>query len=238
MEGIVSPHYQPIVEITTGRVSHFEALARTPVGTPGHVRLIETGEIYGFVHLIDMAVLEHAFRQLREYPAVSIAVNISVVTIERSCAQILSLIFANMDVVRRMVIEITETVEIKDLAMICRFVSAIRLLDGRIAIDDFDTGHFTVPLVEKIRPDFLKLSYLLVSELATKGDVICQLRDLIRWHRGEIIAEQVDSREKLDALRKLNVKYAQGYYIARPESRLVHPDSAIFKKQEREERVC
>lgn len=228
MRKVVVPVFQPIVEITTGWVSHYEALARAREGSAGHVRLIELGEHYGFIDLIDIAMLQQVFRLLRDEPNAVLAVNVSVVTIEQSCNDILSLIFKHMDLVRRLVFEITETVQITDMGRISRFVQAVRLLNARVAIDDFGTGYFTVPLVREIQPEFLKLSCDLVADMSLTGGEIMKLRELIRVYGGEIIAEHVDSQEKLNTLRQLGVRYAQGYLLGVPTAHLaVRPQPEV-----------
>jgi EAL domain-containing protein (putative c-di-GMP-specific phosphodiesterase class I) len=216
MRKVVMPVFQPIVDIATGTISHHEALARAHEGSPGHVKLIEVGEAYGFVDLIDIAVVEHVFAFLRRHPTARIAVNISVVTIERSCSDLLALVFQNMELAARMIFEITETVAIHDMAQVLRFVAAVRLLDAKIAIDDFGTGHFTIQLVEILKPEYLKLSCNLVDDLAKTGSEIAALRQITQRYGGVIIAEHVDSAEKLVALRELKVEYAQGFYLGRP----------------------
>jgi len=216
MRKVVLPVFQPIVEIATGAISHHEALARAHEQSPGHVKLIEVGEAYGFVDLIDIAVVDHVFAFLRQQPAARVAVNISVVTIEQSCSDLLALVFQNMELASRMVFEITETVAIHDMAQVMRFVAAVRLLDAKIAIDDFGTGHFTVQLIEILKPEYLKLSYNLVNDLAKTASEISALREITQQYGGTMIAEHVDSPEKLQALRELNVEYAQGFYLGKP----------------------
>lgn len=220
MRKVVVPVFQPIVEINTGLVSHYEALARAPAGRDGHVKLIEFAEHYGFVDLIDIAVMDHVFRLLRENLIVRVAVNVSVVTIEQSCNDLLAHIFQNMDVANRMIFEITETVSIKNLELVLRFVSAVRILDSKVAVDDFGDGHFTMPLVEAIRPEYLKLSSNYVANMDRTGTEIITLGNLIRSSGGEIIAEHVDTQEKLLRLRELNVRYAQGFLLGEITSTL------------------
>ncbi|EMJ4582934.1 EAL domain-containing protein [Pseudomonas aeruginosa] len=89
--------FQPIVDARTGAVSHYEALARTRGVRSGHVKLLQMGEEFGFIDLIDFEVLRHVFRLLRDRPYVRVAVNVSVLTIEESCNELLSLVFKNMD---------------------------------------------------------------------------------------------------------------------------------------------
>ncbi|CAG9169957.1 EAL domain-containing protein [Cupriavidus pinatubonensis] len=220
MRKVVAPVFMPIVEVSTGRVSHYEALARVREGNGGHVKLIEVGEEYGFVDLIDMAMMEHGFMLLREQHDLEIAVNVSVVTIEESCADVLALIFKNMDLVSRLVFEITETKQVSDLPRVMRFVNAVRVLDGRVAVDDFGEGHFTMSLVQQIRPDFLKLSGRLVADIGRTASEVTRVCDQVRRFGGEIIAEHVDSKEKFDSLGALGVRYAQGYFVGMPTPRL------------------
>lgn len=220
MRKVIAPVFMPIVDIATGHVSHYEALARVREGNGGHVKLIQVGEEYGFVDLIDMAMMERVFELLREQTSLEIAVNVSVVTIEQSCADVLALIFKNINLVRRVVFEITETAEIQDMALITRFVTAVRLLEGRVAIDDFGAGHFTVSVVRQIQPDFLKLSGVLVADLSKNADEISRLRDLVGRFGGALVAEHVDSEEKFERLRALGVHYAQGYFVGVPIARL------------------
>jgi len=165
------------------------------------------------------------FSLLAENQKIVIAVNVSVITVEHSCNEALALIFRNMDLVSRVVFEITETKEIRNPKLVKRFVDAVRLLDGRIAIDDFGAGHFTVDLVTKIKPEFLKLDAVLVADLEGNGDVIVQLCDLVGEYGGRLIAEHVDSKEKLDNLRSLGVHYAQGYYVGKPAPFVLKQDS-------------
>jgi len=225
MHKVVVPVFQPIVELATGRVRHYEALARTRDGSGGHIRLVELGEEYGFVDLIDMAMLRKVFAVLEDRDDLQFAVNISVVTIEQSCDELLALVFKNMFLAKHVVFEITETAEIRNLSLVKVFIAALRVAGGRVAVDDFGTGHFTHELVEQLKPDFLKLSNRVVKELATpamRGEVL-RLLALVRPFNGELIAEHVDSSEKVSALRELGVKYGQGYLFGAPERKLPSP---------------
>ncbi|MBO1687833.1 EAL domain-containing protein, partial [Clostridium butyricum] len=71
------------------------------------------------------------------------------------------------DVVPRIVFEITETAEIRDLGMLS---GVLKMLGARIALDDFGVGFATMSMVKKHRPDFVKLSGYLVGAMAETGD--------------------------------------------------------------------
>lgn len=212
MRKVVSPVFQPIVNARTGAVSHYEALARTKGVRSNHVKLLQLGEEFGFIDLIDLEVLRHVFRLLRDRPYVRVAVNVSVLTIEESCNELLSLVFKNMDLAHQVFFEITETAQINDMPRIQQFVAAVRLLNAKVAIDDFGDGFFTAPLVLEIQPEYLKLSGDLVARLCSSGEIL-PVRDLARSFGGELIAEHVDSEEKLVRLRELRVGLVQGFHV-------------------------
>ncbi|NMX77590.1 EAL domain-containing protein [Pseudomonas sp. WS 5532] len=214
MRNVVKPVFQPIVDARSGAVSHYEALARTNDGGNGHVQLLQLGEQYGFIHLIDLTVIGKVIRLLRDRPGVRVAVNVSVLTIENADNELLALVFQNMDIASQLIFEITETAEIRTMERIHRFVSAVRLLGAKVAIDDFGDGFFTVAQVREIQPDYLKLCGDLVARLCKSGEIL-PLRELARSFGGELIAEHVDSEEKLCRLRDLSVGLVQGFHVGR-----------------------
>lgn len=215
MRKAIVPVYQPIVDAETGMVLHYEALARVRNNEAGHGRLIEMGEAVGFIDLIDIAMLEHVVEALEANPRAIVAVNVSGVTIERSCNDLLASIFKNMEFMRRVVFEITETCEIRDQRMLTRFLMSVRLLDARVALDDFGMGFCTMDLVKHIKPEFVKLDGSVVRHADDTGDVseIRKVRDLVCSYGGEIIAEHIDTKRKSEAMRALGIRYLQGFYV-------------------------
>lgn len=222
MKKVLVPVYQPVVDMQTRRITYFEALARKVDGSDGHGRLIELGESYGFIHLVDLGILSQVIRVIEERPCVNVSVNVSVMTIENALGEFLSLVFAHMDVADRLVFEITETIKIRDYAKVHQFVEAVRLAGAKVAVDDFGDGYATIELVERIRPEFVKFPCSMVERLSQTGDVrpVTELRTKIEALGGAVIAEYVDSREKCELLRQAGVRHGQGFYFGRVRS---HP---------------
>lgn len=224
MRKVVTPVYQPILDLHTHTVAHYEALARIreDVGQTGHAGLIRMGEEVGFIDLIDLAMLEQVFEMLAAYPTISIAANFSVATIERAASEVLPLIYRHLDAAARLIVEITETVMIRDIAKLERFVGAARHAGCRVALDDYGSGHFTVEHIRLLQPEYVKLDGSLVEQLA--GGVSMQVEAVkaaIAPYGGEIVAELVDSEEKLWALVSGGIRYAQGYYIGHPSRHIM-----------------
>lgn len=214
MKKAITPVYQPIINSDNGLVLHYEALARTK-SAGEHWQLIEMGESVGFIALIDIAMLEHVVDALRCNPFAVVAVNISGVTIDRSCSDLLSKIYQNMEFMRRVVFEITETSEISDDEMLEKFLMSVRLLGARVALDDYGAGFCTLGQVLKVKPNFVKLDGALVRDFESTGDdtVIREIVDLVQSYGGEIIAEHIDSPGKVEAMRNFGIRYLQGFFV-------------------------
>lgn len=216
MQNIVKPTYQPVRDLLTGDLLYFEALAR--VAGPkrnAHTELLRLGEEAGFIDEIDIAMLGHAAQALALNQRAVVAVNVSGRTIDYSTKELLGAVFHHMNVMPRMVFEFTETVEIRNLDMLDLFLRSVRMLGARVAADDFGTGHCTENFVELTRPDYVKLAGTVVADLAAGGDVavLKGLRTRMRAWDGKFIAEYVDSPEKAHLMRRLGVRYGQGFYI-------------------------
>lgn len=217
MKKVLVPVFQPIVDIHTREIAYFEALARQANGNTDHGEIIGLGERYGFIYMVDLGILAQVIRVLEQWPCVNISVNVSVVTLELALPDLLSLVFAHMDLAHRLVFEITETVQIRDFDRVMKFVQAIRLAGARIAVDDFGDGFATMPVVERIRPDFVKFPASMMEMLSQSGEVetMIKLRTQIESMGGSVIVEYVDSAEKRDILKKAGVRYGQGHFFGR-----------------------
>jgi len=213
---ILRPAYQPVRDLLSGRILYYEALARLPgQDANAHLRLIELGEAAAFIDLVDLAMLGHVAAALEANPGAVVALNVSGATIEHAVNELLAEVFRHMRVVPRMVFELTETVEIRDLHSLEVFLRAVRLLGARVAADDYGAGYCTERFVELTQAEFVKLSGSLVAGLAEGNghEGVRALSQRVRGWGGEIIAEYVDSEPKARAMRALEVRYAQGYWV-------------------------
>lgn len=219
MRKVVVPVYQPILDLRTHTIAHYEALARVRNDSDpnGHTRLIRMGEEIGFIDLVDLAMLEQVFEVLDTYPQLSIAGNFSVSTIERATKEVLPLIYHHLDLASRLIVEITETVAIRDMSSVERFIGAARHAGARVALDDYGVGTFTVDHISQLQPDLVKLDGSLVAQLVEGFPLhVDAVKAAVARYGGEIVGELVDSEEKLHALVTHGIRYAQGYHIGRP----------------------
>lgn len=219
MKMVVTPVFQPILDLKTKQIGWLEALARIngDFTQRGHIQLLSLGEECGFIHHIDEAVTERVL-ELRENAGVPIAINVSVMTIERKPATIIDMLRKHPGAARDLILEITETVQIIDMRAILEFCMSIRKLGVRIAVDDFGTGFFTPELVHEIRPDYIKLAQELVSTVVSTRDLslLLDITAVASDIGAEMVAEGIDSPKKMEMLGVMGCRYAQGFQISRP----------------------
>ncbi|HVR03422.1 MAG TPA: EAL domain-containing protein [Polyangia bacterium] len=190
-------HYQPIVELATGRLHGFEALVRWEHPTSGLIlpdRFMPLAEETGHVVAIDRWVLETAATQLADwrarYPGASrlrLAVNVSRNNLTGGTYP---------DVVAGIIertglppwclaLEINENVVMEDLSLARRTMGELRMIGAHVCIDDFGTGHSSLGMLTQLAPHVLKMDRTFLADLDTN-----------RTHR-EIVRTVVALADKL-----------------------------------------
>ncbi len=230
-EDLFAVHYQPIVALADGRPAHYEALVRLADEGPAG-RLIAPGlflpaaERYGLIGDIDRLVLDRVARLLggRGRGEVRVAVNMSAlsVTDPAMLAYIEHCLETHGVDPSRLVIEITETAAISDMARARGFCEGVAAVGCAIALDDFGAGFGSFQYLD-LPFDYLKIDGGFVRALPSspKDQLIVQaLVGLARGMGTRTIAEYVTDRATLELLRSYGVDYAQGFEIGRPHPRV------------------
>ncbi|HAP75393.1 MAG TPA: hypothetical protein DCR14_04860, partial [Acidimicrobiaceae bacterium] len=116
-------------------------------------------------------------------------------------------------------LEITETHLVADVARAGAVVDDLRQQGVHVAIDDFGTGYSSMGYLHRLTVDTLKIDRVFVAGMCDDRldrsivELLLRLGDSLGMH---VVAEGVDSQEKLDALREMGCHLAQGFHIARP----------------------
>ena len=226
-------HYQPIMSLRDGSVSHYEALVRLadePGGglvAPG--RFLPAAERYGLIREIDRMVLGKAIALLADRGSagehgehgVRVAINCSSLSITDGgmLAQIeRALALARVDP-SRLVIEITETAAISDMARAGAFCAGVQALGCAVALDDFGAGFGSFQYLKHLPFEYLKIDGDFIRGLPTSPKDQLVVKALVELARGmgkQTIAEFVGDRATVELLREYGVDYAQGFEIGRP----------------------
>jgi EAL domain-containing protein (putative c-di-GMP-specific phosphodiesterase class I) len=227
-EGLFVLHYQPIVSLRDGSVSHYEALVRLadePGGglvAPG--RFLPAAERYGLIREIDRMVLAQVTTLLsgeHGEQGVHVAINCSSLSITDGgmLAQIEgALRLARVDPAQ-LVVEVTETAAISDMARAQAFCAGVQAFGCAVALDDFGAGFGSFQYLKHLPFQYLKIDGDFIRGLpASSKDqlVVKALVDLARGMGKQTIAEYVEDMATVELLREYGVDYAQGFEVGAP----------------------
>lgn len=218
--------YQPIVDIATGDIIGYEALARSDKEMPAEMfrRSYEQGTVIP----LDFHCLESSIKVLPELqPDQCLFLNIEPLTLEQAFSkgkegeEFLKGLKAYT---HKIVFELTEGVKKSDFSFIQRGVEFIRVFGYRFALDDIDDVSTKTSQLASLRPDFLKIDLQLVQGIAgnyLNQQIIREMVHLGRMNGAEMIAEGVERSSDLDFIRNMGIRYGQGFFFAKPAKELI-----------------
>ena len=220
--------YQPIVDLTSGRIVGVEALARWTHPTRGPippVEFIPAAEANGLIAVIGEFVLRQACKNAREWRAISkdftISVNLSARQLQDSLVATIVQILQETDLdPQALTLEITESMLIDQSAAPLGILQTLRQLGISLAIDDFGTGYSSLSYLHRFPVDSLKVDRSFV-ELLGMTEQPGLTRSIVRLADElglRTVAEGIEDDEQLAALRHLGCTLGQGYLFARPMS--------------------
>lgn len=221
------PHYQPIVDLASGRTVGFEMLARWHRADGSTVEpgcFIPIMEECGLIGDLMLQLLDQACRDAGEWPAdLTVAINVSPVQFrDRGLAEkILAVLTQRRFSARRICLEVTENALISDPAAAQRIIEALKLQGVSLALDDFGTGFSSIHHLRMLPFDKLKVDRSFVVNIDTDPDVrgmfsaIAQLAQSLHL---SVVAEGVESASVRDTLHELGCDEAQGYLLGAPLS--------------------
>ena len=220
--------YQPIVDLTNLRIEGVEALIRWNHPTKGLItpdRFIPVLEDSGQIVDVGRWVLDEACSQLARWRALgrrlSMSVNVSMRQLESgSFVEDVGIALAahGLDP-DDLVIEITETVLMKDAHATVDRLTSLKQLGVRIAIDDFGTGYSSLAYLRQFPVDVLKIDRTFVSEMTGSPDATALIHTLVELGRtlGLVtLAEGIEQASQIEGLRAQRCDQGQGYYFSRP----------------------
>jgi diguanylate cyclase (GGDEF)-like protein len=219
--------YQPIVDAVSGEVAMHEALVR--IRRPdGQViaagDFVPVAEQLGLVRRLDRRVLELTVDALSRHRGACLTLNISGMTASDrpTLEAFVSYIEAHKDVAPRLIVELTETAALIDIEESMRFVSRIRMLGARVAIDDFGAGYTSFRNLQSLKVDMVKVDGSFVKGLADSRDnqiFVSTLVTLAKNFNLSTVAEWVGDENEIEILRGYGVDYFQGKFYGWPDTK-------------------
>ena len=219
-------HYQPIVEVDTGRPVGVEALLRWEHPRRGRVepmQFIPLAEETELIVPIGRWVLTEACRRAVELDprpdGLEIAVNVSAVQLRHPglVDDVLHALESAGLAPSRLILELTESAVIGDIDAAAITLCELRTHGVRIALDDFGAGYRSLQHLRAFPVDIVKLDRsFVVSSLEQDSTVLSGLIEMAANLGMETVGEGIEEPSQLDMLRSLHCRYAQGFLIAKP----------------------
>lgn len=224
-------HYQPMVDLGTGRPMALEALVRWEHPERGLVspaEFLDIAEETGLIVPIGRQVRARVCQQIAEWTRAFPGAAIVPVYINCSPTEFQQpdLVAGIAEDLRRfglngeqLGIEITEHVAIVDLAAASATIDGLRKLGVRLALDDFGSGNAGLSHLLRLQVDILKLDKRFTSGLDAATNTTLLTRAIIELGRSlnmEVLTEGIETSQQAEALVRLGSALGQGYYFARP----------------------
>jgi diguanylate cyclase (GGDEF)-like protein/PAS domain S-box-containing protein len=247
-DGELRLHYQPIVNLSTGRTEGVEALVRWQHPTEGLVppgEFIAVAEETGMIVPLGEWVLGEACRQARawaEHPELAhltVSVNLSARQIAQAdaVAVVANVLAATGLAPSRLVLEITESVLMGDAAYAVTVLEALKGLGVQLSVDDFGTGYSSLSYLKRFPVDILKIDKSFVDGLGSDNDdsaIVTATINLAHSLGLTTVAEGTETAEQVQALTELGCDKAQGYLFGRPQPAAALTEHLLNKNQYRD----
>lgn len=220
---VLSMAFQPIVDLSAGRIVAVEALARfnvTPLRPP-NLWFADAREA-GLGVELEMLAVHRSLAVLPLLPS-GVAVTINVgpeTTVSPQLSQALSGVAPH-----QVVLELTEHTAFDTYPDLAAALQALRRAGVRIAVDDAGSGRSRSTRMLSLAPDFIKLDRELIFGIdldPVRRALVTSLAAFASSTGAEVLAEGVETGAELEAVCALGVRYAQGYYLGRPAPLDVH----------------
>jgi diguanylate cyclase (GGDEF)-like protein/PAS domain S-box-containing protein len=222
--------YQPIIELRSDRIVGFEALLRWDHPTRGVIspdKFIHIAESSGAIVAIGRWVLEEACRSAAEWKRtfpdtkLTMAVNLSARQLAAPdiVGDVANALVRSGFPALKLILEMTESVLVKDAETATRRLQDLRALGVRVAIDDFGTGYSSLSYLRQFPIDILKIDKSFTDTIVDRSQVppiVQGLLELARTLHMHTVAEGIELEVQRDSLREQGCEFGQGFLFARP----------------------
>ncbi|WP_449420312.1 EAL domain-containing protein [Phormidium nigroviride] len=231
-------HYQPIVSLSTGKITGFEALVRLQHPERGLVspaEFIPVAEETGLIIPIGQWVLRESCRQIRQWQqqfphrlSLTVSVNLSVKQFSQPdlIAQIDRILRETDLDGRSLKLEITESVLMENSQSVTALLKELKARNIHLCIDDFGTGYSSLSYLHRFPTDTLKIDRSFVSRMGVESninqgsidptEIVRSIVTLAHNLGMDVVAEGVEKASQLALLRALKCDGGQGYFFSRP----------------------
>lgn len=220
----ITPYFQPIINTKTGEIECYEVFSRmqTDKGILNAREFIEVVERLGAISKLDLILMEKVFEKVKnEGYKGYLFINLSTKSLILSefIPNILKLAKQYDIDNSKVVFEITERDTVKNISLLEKFVDNLKFEGFGFSIDDFGSGLSSFHYVKRFPIDFVKIDGDFIrSMVRSEKDmaIVKTMLVLAKEFNIKTIAEYVENKDILDAIKALGIDYGQGYYIGNP----------------------
>lgn len=216
--------YQPVVNLTTSEVDHYETFVRLGAES-SPAQQIQMAEEMDMIQDLDMAVVQAVVQQLLKASntKLRLAANISARSLMRPAfaEKLLTVMRYAQPVRGRLIFEITESAALGDLQRADALVRGLRRGGASICLDGFGSGTASFDYLRQVAVDAIKIDGRYIRELTSLGSrngvLVRHLAGLCRELKITSIAQMVENKETVTALRQIGIDCGQGFLFGKPE---------------------
>lgn len=220
--------YQPIIELSSGRVSGMEALLRWEHPRRGMLSasdFMNLAEDTGLVHAIGENVLLQSCLQLRKWqktfgPAFDLGVSVNLSAKQFSNPGLLNEVSHILKTTEidpsNLALEITETVLMENRSAAEDLIDGLHRMQVKLHVDDFGTGYSSLSYLRRFPVDALKIDKSFIQGIQENSEIVRTILTLAQNLKIQAIAEGVENEQQLQQLIKLGCQYGQGYLFSEP----------------------
>lgn len=219
-------YYQPIIDISDNSIIGAEALMRLEneqLGLISPGEFIPAAEQSGLISYLTVIMVEKVCSFISEFKAHTthlshISINISATDLGSSeVVQKLLTIFEKADIdTQKIGFEVTETMLIESKESVYSSWNAFKEKGIHFLLDDFGTGYSNLQTVVNLPFETIKIDRSVVSNENNDYELMTLLSDMLKKLGKQMVAEGVETKQQLQAVRDNGIRYVQGYYFSKP----------------------
>jgi diguanylate cyclase (GGDEF)-like protein len=219
------PVFQPIVDITTGKIDGYEALIRGTKGSSlrNPKEIFEQAKLQNLIVPLEYLCIELACREYQKKQLNGrLFLNVSPMSLtqghtENHIVEILQSEFGfEKD---KVVIELSEQYPLQDYQVIRSAIIFMRECGYELAIDDLGAGYSSLRVWSEFRPEYVKVDRHFIDGINTdpvKYEFVKSIQEISKSLGCKIIAEGIETREELKSIQSLGISHGQGYLLGKP----------------------
>ena len=226
-DGRLKAFFQPILDIKTGQIIEYEALARI-IDERGNVYLP-----YQFLPIIQQTpsyieltknILLQSFEMIKLHSIkVSINLNMDDFLNDNIFNLLINTIKEYMQYAQKLTIEIYDSNYIDNLELLTKRIKSIKSYGVKIAVDSFGINSLNLEYIITTKPEYIKIDGSIISKISSSNELPSKIVDIIKICKTlniKTVAEFVENKEILNVLKESGIDMAQGYYIGKPQNLL------------------